>query len=403
MSRSKILVVTERYWPEGSGGELATHLVVDILRSKFEVTVITGTANPFRAPGVEYVYEPLLTKREKPILWLNTLRLTETDRFRRQLSESDLVYLPRFAFPIIPYAKKAGKKVVVHLHGYIPISYTAVILAPYEEHRHRIALDDIGMECAKGFRYCVGARTLWWLPKLAKKMVSQADKVVCVSKRQAEIIADQIPELEGKMEVIYNPIPPELLNLEPRKELDDTPTFLYVGGDSYVKGFHVLLEALSKLGRQGVEARFIFTNKYNSQSISTLKSLSKRYSNLNIQVLGRIEYNKLAGLHERAWALLFPSIWEEPLPYAIVESSVLGAIPIASKIGSIVEILGDTVASEFLIGVRCINEFSNIIKKICEYDLKELTSMTYKLRNKFLEKFDTKKINKDVLSIFTSS
>ena len=216
LSRSKILVVTERYWPEGSGGELATHLVVDILRSKFEVTVITGTANPSRAPGVEYVYEPLLTKREKPILWLNTLRLIETDRFRRQLSESDLVYVPRFAFPIIPYAKKAGKKVVVHLHGYIPISYTAVVLAPYEEHRHRIALDDIGVECAKGFRYCVGARTLWWLPKLAKKMVSQADKVVCVSKRQAEIIADQIPELEGKMEVIYNPIPPELLNLEPR-------------------------------------------------------------------------------------------------------------------------------------------------------------------------------------------
>ena len=138
-----VLVVTERYWPDGSGGELATHLILDILRKRFDVTVVTGTKNPSRLSGVKYIYEPLLSKREKPILWLNTLRLIRSQRFQKLLRESDAVYIPRFAFPIIPYAKKLGKKVVVHLHGYIPISYTATVLAPYEEHKHRITLDNI--------------------------------------------------------------------------------------------------------------------------------------------------------------------------------------------------------------------------------------------------------------------
>jgi hypothetical protein len=37
-----ILVITECYWREGGGGELATHLILDILRKRFDVTVVTG-------------------------------------------------------------------------------------------------------------------------------------------------------------------------------------------------------------------------------------------------------------------------------------------------------------------------------------------------------------------------
>jgi len=187
---SSVLVVTERYWPDGSGWELATHLILDILRKRFAVTVVTGTKKPSKLPSVRYVYEPLLSKREKPVLWLTTARLVHTQRLQKLLRESDGVYVPRFAFPIIPYAKKLGKKVVVHLHGYIPVSYTATVLAPYEEHKHRIALDNIKLECMRSLNHCLGVNLLWWLPKLAKKQISQVDEIICVSKRQAEIIAD---------------------------------------------------------------------------------------------------------------------------------------------------------------------------------------------------------------------
>jgi len=44
---------------------------------------------------------------------------------------------------------KISKKIVVHLHGYISVSYTEAILASCEEHKHRITLDGLILECLK--------------------------------------------------------------------------------------------------------------------------------------------------------------------------------------------------------------------------------------------------------------
>jgi len=397
-----ILVISEHYWP-GDGGELATHLIVNMLSKKFDIIVITGTENPAKLPKVAYIYEPLLSKQEKNILWLNTLRLARTQRFEGLLRESDIVYVPRFAFSIIPYAKRMKKKVVVHLHGYIPISYTATILAPYEEHKHRITRDDIELECMKGLKHCLGVNLLWWLPRLARRWISQADKVACVSRRQAEIIASQVPELKGKVEVIYNPLPPELANAEPRKDLDSVPTFLYVGGDSYIKGFHILLQALNKLGKQGFKASFILTNKYSHQSLEMLKKLSEKYSSLNIQLLGRVEYSKLKELHRKTWALLFPSIWEEPLPYAVLEASILGTIPIASAVGGVPELLGRTITQRYMVSPGSVEDLVKRVTEICSLGVNDVMVLGYKLREEMLQRLDLNRIEGRVFEIFGST
>jgi glycosyltransferase involved in cell wall biosynthesis len=214
-------------------------------------------------------------------------------------------------------------------------------------------------------------------------------------------VVKSAPELADKIRVAYNPIPPDLAGLKLEKALDEVPAFLYVGGDSYVKGFHLLLQTISKLGKEGVKTRFILVNKYSLSSLKMLKQLNEKYSKLSIQVLGRINYGKLIEQHRRAWALLFPSIWEEPLPYAIVESSILGTIPVASKIGGTVEIVGDTVASKFLFTPGDVNELYINIKKVSEYDPKELFQFQQKLSSMMLDKFDPTKISRDILNIFT--
>jgi hypothetical protein len=66
----------------------------------------------------------------------------------------------------------------------------------------------------KEVKYCLGAASLWWLPKLARKRISQTDRVTCVSRRQAEIIADQAPELKDKVEIVCNLLPLEIINTE---------------------------------------------------------------------------------------------------------------------------------------------------------------------------------------------
>jgi len=127
---NRLLVIANRFWPEASGGELATYLILKLLRNSFKITVVTGTQNSARIEGVKYVYEPLLSVENKHLLWFNTLRLTRRRSFEKLVERADVIYVPGFEFPVIPLAKRLKKKVVVHIHGHISVSYTAVVLAP---------------------------------------------------------------------------------------------------------------------------------------------------------------------------------------------------------------------------------------------------------------------------------
>jgi glycosyltransferase involved in cell wall biosynthesis len=387
MSRKQLLVITERYWPEGSGGELATHLILEILRKKFNIVVLTGTQNPTKLPGVQYVYEPLLAKKEKVWLWLNASRLADSQRFQKILRKSDGVYIPRFSFPIIPIAKKFRKNVIVHLHDYIPISYTATVLAPYEQHRGRITRDDIMMECRKGLKYCVGVSAFWWLPRLARRWVSQADAVICVSNRQCEIIREWMPEIKGKSVVIYNPLP----NISPvRKELGDEKILLYLGGPSFVKGFHLVLKVANELLRKYRDLRILMTKMKGYRSLPP-----------NCVALGELPYRDVIGLHSRAYALLFPSIWEEPLPYVVIESMLMGTIPIAARTGGVPEIVSGTPAEHFLFKPGDAEEFLDKIRELASYTPEDVATMGTVLRQHALKLFNLENIEKALLKVFT--
>jgi glycosyltransferase involved in cell wall biosynthesis len=404
---TSMLVISEIFWPEGGGAELATYLILDMLaKHNFDITVVTGTKSPAKIRGVKYYIIPYLRASNRIVRWINIGLFKRDERFEEMLSKHNILYIPLTAYPLIPLVKKNGLKVVVHLHNYAPIRYSSI----------KYYFESETLDVIKEFRYAVFheffiqksiSRSLlcpisYILYLYSKKWISIADKIVCVSRRQAEIIADQAPELRDKIEVVYNPLPPEIINAEPRKELDDTPTLLYVGGDSYVKGFHILLQALNKLGRQGVKARFIFTNRYSPRSFEILKQLSDKYGNLEIRVLGRIKYSKLIELHRKTWALLFPSIWEEPLPYAVVEAMALGTIPIASKVGSIPELLDDAMLGSYMFNPQNSNELIEAIKRLSMFSPNEMQSLSYKLRNVALKKFNVNDISRKIVQVFSS-
>jgi glycosyltransferase involved in cell wall biosynthesis len=404
---TSILVVSELFWPEGGGAELATYLILNMLaKHNFDITVVTGTKNPAKIRGVKYYITPYLRASNRIVRWVNMGLLRRDERFKEILSDHNILYIPLAAYPLIPFAKRKGLKVVVHLHNYAPIRYSSIkyyfeseTLDVIKEFRYAVLHEFFIQKSVSRALLCPISYTLYLQ---SKKWISQADKVVCVSKRQAEIIADQAPELRDKIEVVYNPLPPEIINAEPRKELDDTPTFLYVGGDSYVKGFHILLQALNKLGKREVKARFILTNRYSPRSLEILKQLSDKYRNLEIQVLGRIEYNKLIELHRKTWALLFPSIWEEPLPYAVIEASLLGTIPIASKAGGVLELLAGSPASGFLFAPGDVEELANkVLLLIDNEDANVVRELGYDIRGHITEVFSSRTIESQILRVFT--
>jgi len=75
-------------------------------------------------------------------------------------------------------------------------------------------------------------------------------------------------------------------------------------------------------------------------------NLINKLSN-KVVLLGRISHDNVLKLHAQAWALLFPSILEEPLPYAVVEALMAGTIPVAFAVGGVPEIVEGTSRRSF--------------------------------------------------------
>jgi glycosyltransferase involved in cell wall biosynthesis len=340
-----LLIVTPTYWPEGSGGTLATHLIIKLLSQtgRFDLTVLTGTRNPEVVPGVRFIVDPFVRFLEKRF---SIPRLVE-NRYGKLVEKRDVIYTV-YAYTFIPVAKKLGKRVIVHLHDYRPVSPSSVILANQAENPtlSKLALDSFKVKwferkALKSLFLNIGEvlRT-----PLIARWVSEADVVVAVSRRHAELLARALPPLRDKLVVVYNP-PPLIPRI--KREPDEIPTFLYVGGESYLKGFYVLMKAIEMALREGIKAKFIFTNRYSNQAQRVISRINKTYGH-SIYLTGRIPYTEVLNLYRKAWALLFPSIWEEPLPYAVMEAILTQIIPISSKVGGVPEIIVSDKLREFM-------------------------------------------------------
>jgi glycosyltransferase involved in cell wall biosynthesis len=402
---TSIIVVSELFWPEGGGAELATYLILDILAEhNFNITVVTGTKSPAKIRGIKYCITPYLRASNRIVRWINMELLRRDERFEEMLSNHDILYIPLAAYPLIPFAKRKGLKVVVHLHNYAPIRYSSIkyyfeseTLDVIKEFRYAVFHEFFIQKSVSRALLCPISYTLYLQ---SKKWISQADKVICVSRRQAEIIADQAPELRNKIEVIYNPLPPEIINAEPRKELDDTPTFLYVGGDSYVKGFHMLLKAVKELGKQEVRARIILAGEYGNDNLKILNELRSRYRGLEVLVLGKVSHEEIIELHKESWALIFPSIVEEPLPYAVVEAIALGTILVASSVGGVPEIIGDCLAKKFLFKPGDVNDLIEKLKILALQSKENILGFAMGCRNRIIEIFNKDNIERKIVDVF---
>jgi glycosyltransferase involved in cell wall biosynthesis len=389
---TSILTVSEIFWPEGGGAERATYLILKLLAQQgFKITVVTGTDSPAIIPGVKYYVSRYLKSSNRLTRWTLARLLATSHAFIKLLKEHDVLYIPLAEYPLIPIAKKAGLRVVVHLHNYMPIRYSGVkyffepdVVSLSKELRlavfHEFHVQKSLLRTLLSPLSLIGYT-------LSKGWLTNADKIICVSKRQAELVSKNHPQLADKIEVIYNPLPAVLINTEPRKNLSNIPTFLYVGGDSILKGFHILLQALKELDRLGVKTKFILINSYSYDSLKILKMLSEKCKNLKINVVGKVKYEEVINLHKQAWALVFPSICEEPLPYAIVEASLLGTLPIASKIGGVQEILQDTSAEKYIFNPENMKELVEKIKAIVTDEANNFMKDSMALRATMLKFF----------------
>jgi glycosyltransferase involved in cell wall biosynthesis len=398
----KVLVFTKLFWPEGGGAELATHIVVGLLSRHFDVSVVSGTARPEPAVlrQVRYLQWNALRSRYKPVEWLRLL--AGARHVWRLLEGADIVYIPSHTLMPLAIAVKLAKpsiKVVLHLHNYQALSFTSVILADQEPN----TLTDVIVELREHKSLVKSVLTGFghYLNFLNSYALRYADKVICVSRRQYEIMTYHLPWLTNKAVIIYNP-PPNLPSIT--KKVDETPLFVYPGGGSYVKGFHIFLKIIAKTLLKKNSKLRIFVTHGRDVAFSerlVLEKLSPKISDRFV-VVGRLPYSEYLKLHERAWGLLFPSIWEEPLPYAVVESMLMGTVPVASRVGGVPEIVEGTPAEEYLFAPGDAEEFVEKVETLALQPRDYVLEVSAKLRERAHKLFDAEKIRFDIVRLFES-
>ena len=392
----KVLVVSERWWPDGSGGILASHLIAGLLRDAgFKLTIVHGTREPLRLNGVRYVYSSLLSVRDKHRLWLNCLILARKHWFRKLISRSDVVYIPRYCYPLIPVAKRFGKRVVVHLHDYQPVSYNSIVFSEQAKGRVNVVSFEvlehgsIARALFAGFTSPVNGLCRVWL--------RDADAVICVSMGQAELISELASELTEKLKVVYNPLPNIPLV---EKNLGDL-TFLYLGGDSYVKGFHIFLRASQEVLKRDLNVKFLLAGGFKDVNRLIIEKLNRSFKRA-YNLLGYLKHEGVSKLYSISHALLFPSICEEPLPYAVLEAMLTGTIPIASEVGGVPEIVGGTLAERFMFKPRDVDGLIDRMEAVLAMSSSDVMNVGLKLREAVLRRFSIEDTKKRLLEVFST-
>lgn len=400
---SKILVVTERYWPNGGGGILATHFIIKILSSFAKLTVLTGSKEPIRHNNVGYVYEPSLNIKAKPLLWANIVKPRFSNWLDKFIEQNNTIYIPRLAYPIVPPVKKLEKKVVVHLHDYQPITNCSVVFSHYNVNNSFDLINDIRNNVRfellenRSIHRALLSSLATPINRLSRIWLREADVIICVSRKQREIVGSVASELVDKLKVIHNPLPKIPFS---EKKLGK-PTFMYIGGDSFVKGFNVFLRGSLEVLKLNHDVRFLLIGTFKESSRLLIEKLNRLFGEA-YNLLGYLKHEEVLRLHSRSQALLFPSISEEALPYAVLESMLCGTIPIASRVGGVPEIVEGTFAEKMLFEPGNVDEFVDRVEVALSLSKDQLIDIGTGLRESVYRRFNNELIKQQLLKVFSS-
>lgn len=393
--RMKILVLSELLYPHGGGAELATHLYTKSLsEDDFKITVVTHRFE--REPEYSKVenlviYRLPLLKSESQSKYsvLSRVDILLSSFMNKLIHSADMVYVPRFWYSGIIWAKVHRKPVVTHVHDYIPVCSLSNLCNPSTG-----VICDHGTSCKPSciysFEKSEGRNLLKVVPSMLlnstiglsfRKMIDMSDAIVCVSKEQQRLIGEKMPSFLKKSSVIYNPLP----NISTESTRGNA--FGFFGGLSSLKGFNVLCKALGKVNKDRRKPLLVYATKFPTQNRALVEVLGR----LGFSVHGKLGNYAYHKLQEQILGVVVPSIWPEPLPYVVTEAMLRKKIVIASSIGGIPEQVS-TSKGTFLVNPGDSTHLAEAFSKACSLGSDELADAGANNRETALRKFDNEKL-----------
>lgn len=173
-------------------------------------------------------------------------------------------------------------------------------------------------------------------------IIRESDAIICVTKSSKDYYERYLHAEPEKIFCIYNGIRDELCNstLKERFSIhteNDNPThLLYVGNVTENKGFQFVLEALRKVSDIGYNYVLLVAGSVDDK---IKEQIEQEYKNLNIKLLGHVDYSRLQELYKSADIGLISSLFEQ-CSYVALEMMMHGLPVVYSGIEELREVFG---------------------------------------------------------------
>ncbi len=342
----RILQANKFFYPKGGADKYFISLTAALQASGREVAVF-AMADPrnLESPYSKYFVSPvefngggLKDKLKIPGRMIYSREAKR--RFARELDDfkPDIVHVHNIYHQISPSILEAAKErnilVVMHLHDYKLICPNYRLFT--KNHFCRKCLDKKSYwSCL--LNNCYGSYGASFLASLEMtihhKWLHIYEKNIDLLIAPSEFMRRLVIESgwpEDKIITVHNPAPKISENRAAEEDY-----LLYFGRLAPEKGIGDLIKAAKESGRNlHIAGAGPEKEKIEKEFASEIKSGQ-------IRLLGQLSGQSLSEEIDRARAVVFPSVWPENMPLALLESLAQGKLVIASRVGGLPEIIKD--------------------------------------------------------------
>jgi glycosyltransferase involved in cell wall biosynthesis len=353
----RVLIVTD--WNRGQGGAEAYlgWLRSDLIASGDDVRLMTSSAGTMSDGTAEYIAYGTESVAVQALLQIANPFAVR--RLRRALTEfhPSVVLVNMFAQHLSPVILHAlsGVPTILSISDYKCICPIGSKLRP----DNSICESRIGWEC-----HTAGCVSIpHWIrdqPRYAllRSGVAKVDAIVACSDWVRRALAAE--EIES--ECVYLPVPAPGVSY--RRNPSDEPSFLFCGRLDVEKGVDHLIRAFVEVRRRAPRAQLRIGGRgpERERLVALARELGVEDA---VFFLGWLPPSDIEAEMARAWVLVAPSLWAEPLGLVALEAIVRGVPVIATSIGGFAETVEESV-SGFLVPNGDIGELANRMEAIAD-------------------------------------
>ncbi|UCC77441.1 MAG: glycosyltransferase family 4 protein [Anaerolineales bacterium] len=352
----KVLHLVHQYPPANIGGtEVYTESVAHALAKRgHEVTVLYRGSSP--GVGLERHEEDdvMVVKTWAGLLspnrrFLATLRDVPIEQaFERVLDETrpDLIHIQHLmSFPetIISFIREQAVPFLITLHDYWWFCANAQLLTNYS--RRLCEGPRAYLNCARCVLARVGFSGLWpAVPALAILMSWRGSRLRSATLQASRLIA---PSHFVKEQYCSHAVPADRIEVLPhglewpqglkqRQGSARAVRLAYVGGLSWQKGVHILVDAVREL-RGAVELWIAGDESFDPRYVGRLRD----HVLPNQRFLGHLSRERVWELLSQTDVVVVPSLWHETFSLIVHEAFATGVPVVASRVGALTEAIRD--------------------------------------------------------------